>query len=732
MLARLILPLLLHAIGLYAASIFSPLRPPSIPLAVRSPYLSAWQQAGADGGNGGYLAGQWPTFWRGQVTGWTGMIRVDDSNYVWLGNPAVTSPLVEQVAFEYTSTRSIFTMNVGSKVGMNVTFLSPVEPDDLLRASLPYSYLEISVYSLDSAQHNVSVYTDISAEWVSGNRSATAQWEFDVVSNITQSSDHASTESARRRSNRQTTLRDISRPELASGIAYHKLWRQEQLLFSEVNEQTEYGYWYYATESSESLTYQSGTDTAVREQFVANGSLANTNDTNYRAISNAYPVFAFAVDLGAIGTLAQSTYFQLSLHQQQAVQFLGANGTQILPSLWTSYFATDVEALSFFYNDYSKAVTRADALDQKIAIDSIASAGQQYAGLTALATRQAFGSLEWTNTPTEPLVFMKEISSDGNVNTVDVIFPFHPIAIYLNPKILKYLLDPLFINQESGNWPQTYTIHDIGSAFPNATGHPDGKAEDQPLEECGNMLIMTLAYAQRSNDSAYLSQHYNILKQWTGYLVNDSLIPANQISTDDFAGSLANQTNLALKGMIGIEAFAQIANRTGQVVDGVNYTQIAHSYIDQWQSLGIASTASPPHTTLAYGENDTHGLLYNLYADRELGLQLVPQSVYDMQSSFYPTVINQYGVPLDTRHTYTKADWELYVAAIASNTTRDLLISTIATWLGKTTTAYAWSDLYETVTGGFPSSPMFINRPVIGGIFAPLALDSAPAAANGT
>jgi hypothetical protein len=45
-------------------STFSPLRPPSIPLAVRSPYLTTWQQAGSDGGhNGGYLAGQWPSFW---------------------------------------------------------------------------------------------------------------------------------------------------------------------------------------------------------------------------------------------------------------------------------------------------------------------------------------------------------------------------------------------------------------------------------------------------------------------------------------------------------------------------------------------------------------------------------------------------------------------------------------------------------------------------------------------
>jgi hypothetical protein len=71
--------------------------------------------------------------------------------------------------------------------------------------------------------------------------------------------------------------------------------------------------------------------------------------------------------------------------------------------------------------------------------------------------------------------------------------------------------------------------------------------------------------------------------------------------------SSSNQTNLALKGMIGIEAMAVIANLTGHTADGANYTNIAHSYINQWQNLGIAHDATPPHTTLAYGQNNTHG-----------------------------------------------------------------------------------------------------------------------------
>jgi hypothetical protein len=167
---------------------------------------------------------------------------------------------------------------------------------------------------------------------------------------------------------------------------------------------------------------------------------------------------------------------------------------------------------------------------------------------------------------------------------------------------------------------------------------------------------MTLAYAQRANDDAFLAQHYDILKQWTGYLIQEALIPANQISTDDFAGSLANQTNLALKGIIGIEAMAQIANRTGHAQDGANYTNIAHSYIVQWQTLGIDYDTTHPHAELNYGNESSYVLLYNLFGDAELGLQLVPQKIYDYQSDFYPTVFNEYGVPLDTRHEYTKSE----------------------------------------------------------------------------
>ena len=49
------------------------------------------------------------------------------------------------------------------------------------------------------------------------------------------------------------------------------------------------------------------------------------------------------------------------------------------------------------------------------------------------------------------------------------------------------------------------------------------------------------------------------------------------------------------------------------------------------------------------------GLLYNIYADKLLNLNFVPQNIYDMQSAFYPTIAQKYGVQLDTRNFYTKS-----------------------------------------------------------------------------
>ena len=54
-------------------------------------------------------------------------------------------------------------MDVAGLVEMNITFLSPVTPTDLMRQSLVFSYLDVSVTSTDGAAHDVQLYADITA-----------------------------------------------------------------------------------------------------------------------------------------------------------------------------------------------------------------------------------------------------------------------------------------------------------------------------------------------------------------------------------------------------------------------------------------------------------------------------------------------------------------------------------------------------------------------------------------
>lgn len=481
---------------------------------------------------------------------------------------------------------------------------------------------------------------------------------------------------------------------------------------------------YYATDARNGVTYQSGPDDDVRSGFVAVGELASSNDTDFRAINDRWPVFGYGVDLGSVGSGTVSTLFSLGLCQDEAVQFLGADGLVTLPSLWKSYFADDLDALTFFQKDFSESSKLSSELDDQISKDSIAAAGQDYATLTTLAARQAFAATQLVGTEDKHYLFLKEISSNGNTQTVDVIYPASPIFFYTNTELIRLLLDPHFENQESGHYPNKWAIHDLGTHYPNATGHPAGDDEPMPLEECGNNIIMVLAYVQRSGNTEYVKQHYTILKQWAEYLIEDSLYPAEQLSTDDFAGHLVNQTNLALKGIIGIEAMSQLSSLVKETSDAQNYSTIARDYITKWQTLGINSEASPPHAILNYGNASTWGLLYNLYNDKLLNTNLVPQEVYDMQSAFYPTVKENYGFPLDTRNRYyTKSDWELFCAAIASEETKDMFISGLAKFVNETPTSKPFTDLYQTSDGAFPPGLTFKARPVVGGLFALLLLE---------
>jgi len=674
-----------------SGGVMTPIRPPAVPLIVRSPYVSTWQPADA-------LAGTWPSFWAGGVKAMTGIARVDNQSFVFMGNPLnggapVASPMT-QVALNVTPTQSQYRMR-GGGVEVSLNFLSPVEATDLRRLSMPFGYIFAAARSIDGKPHTVSLYFDITGEWAHGDNKALITWQRSKISSGAQS------------------------------LTTFSVTPASPKVLGEVNEYPMWGTVVWATAAQSGLTTQAGPDVDVRAAAIGDNHLDNSVDANQpRAINDHWPVFAFDFNLGRVGNRSgKPLVMVLGDARDPAVSYL----QHPVPPLWKSYWPTWQQMLTFAYSDAQPARDRADLLDRRITADATKAGGPKYAALCALALRQAFGATEMVGTADKPWMFMKEISSDGNISTVDVIYPSFPAFLYANPRLLRLQLDPLLEYAEIGGWPKVFAEHDIGSSYPNANGHNDGKEEDMPVEESADMLLMAAAYmryAPKAEAATYARQHYKILKQWADYNVQNGLDPAFQNQTDDFTGSIKSSANLALKGILSVGAMGQIAGYAGNAADTAQYTRTAHDMIGQWAKLAQSKTGH--HLTLAYGQDETWSLKYNAFPDKVLGLGLVPQSVLQEEAKYYLTRLNAFGIPLDNRHTYTKTDWELWTAASTDDAVlRQKFIDGIYDFANTSKFRGAFSDWYDTVSG---QQKGFLARPVIGGVYAILDRTSLQAA----
>jgi hypothetical protein len=615
-----------------------------------------------------------------------------------------------------------------------------------------------------------------------------------------------------------TIIWELHEPLHASQNWTSKSWqiaRETQQVFTEIDDRSEWGNLYFTGPASAS--HQAGSAAKVRQEFAQRGRLSGEISRNFRSIKENEPVFAFSMSLDpSVGSKDAFVCFSIALVQDPVVQFAAARGLTLMRPFWASFFSDPLEMVRFHYADFPTTSVLAANFSRQLSADARKLDASGYEDLVSLSARQVLGAIQFSGTPQNPILFIKEISSNGNFQTVDVIFPAFPFFLYTNPRWLVYLLEPLIEHQLSGQYPNNYSMHDLGTHFPNATGHGDGQDEYMPLEECGNMLIMCLvavnamrfvpqqpwtnigsgprvvsidgdrhsttketgltidsygmdaplAHSGHSAAYSWARRSYSLWKQWADYLVAESLIPQNQLSSDDFAGWLANQTNLALKGIVAIRAMSELSNFVGEKSDGEEYRMVAETYIRRWEKLGISRDRT--HAKLAYGWYGSWTTLYNLFADALLcphspdyfhngqsgrekdrsgqhNGQLVSDEIYTMQSKWYHAVVQKYGLPLDSRHLYAKSDWEVFAAAVSSKKTRTIILESIARWVNETVTGKLrpgrlWiepstnarhredlplTDLYDTEGSGDFSPVKFMARPVVGGHFAPLALERA-------
>lgn len=323
---------------------------------------------------------------------------------------------------EYTATHTIFTVAAGSG-SFKLDFFSPVSPADYVRQSLPFSYLNVYA-SGTNGNTNIQLYSDIDDTWTGQSTSTT--WNYTSTG--------------------MTSLYQLS----ANGAA----------TYAESYDQALWGEAVYASRPSNTskLSTQSGPSDTVRTQFARNGFL-----TGGQPPWTTGGVVGIAHDLGNVNAETSIT-FAIGYVREKAVNYL----TNARTGYYRATYKDTASAVSHFLDDYDDAQTESQTLDKSLADKASSAVGTNYSDIVTLSTRQIYGALDLT-IPNDSLdtnnamIFMKEISSDGNVNTVDVIYPAYPAFYVMDPEYIRLLLEPVVQYLASGRWKQVRNSNFITS-----------------------------------------------------------------------------------------------------------------------------------------------------------------------------------------------------------------------------------------------------------------------------
>ena len=393
-----------------------------------------------------------------------------------------------------------------------------------------------------------------------------------------------------------------------------------------------------------------------------------------------------------------------------------------LRSYWNRDGKTILEAICKAAEDYEEVTARCDSFASTLYADAQAAGGEKYAELLSLAYRQVIAAHKLAIDESGDILYIsKECLSNGCAATVDVSYPSTPLFLIYNPELVKGMMRPIYRYADSEHWKSKlgydFAPHDAGQ-YPLVNGQKYGSHKgfsldtQMPVEECGNMIIMEANVALVSGDASFAESHIDTLLAWCDYLIKYGTDPEHQLCTDDFAGHLAHNCNLSLKAIMGIAGMSLILKMLGRERESTKYMRIARKMAKTWRETATNSDGS---TKLAFDREGTWSMKYNMVWDKVWGTGIFSQRFMDGELRHNATHINRYGMPLDCRADYTKSDWLVWTASMAS--TRKTFEKFIAPlWLAynESNSRVPMTDWYDTKSA---YKNGFQHRTVQGGLY---------------
>jgi len=652
-------------------------RPPVVPLATHDPYFSIWSMADR-------LTDVNTRHWTGVDQPLAGLIRIDNVAYRYMGADPRQVPAMQQTSLEVTPLHTIYTFETAG-VRLQVTFFTAAFPNDLDALSRPVDYLTWTITSTDSRPHAVDLLLDASPVIAVDTNDQDVTWGRSMV----------------------------------PGIQVLRVGSRDQRVLNREgdNLRIDWGYFYLAVPDQPGAAL--ATVSNAIQSFLASGTVAQSDDMDMpREPRNraAHLAVAFHVQASPAGEV--SRHVLLAYDDSYSIEYLGRK----LRPYWRRDGQTAAAMLAVSEAQYPHLEEIGKHFDAELTGDLTRVGGKSYAWLATLAYRQTFAAHGFAaDVDDTPMLFPKENFSNGCISTVDVLYPSSPFFLFFNPALLEAQLKPVLEYSALPRWKFPFAPHDLGT-YPLADGQVYGGGElteenQMPVEESANMLIMMDALGLAQGDQHLAEKYWPQLTKWADYLLTDGLDPANQLSTDDFAGHLAHNANLSIKAIEGIDAYAQMATKLGKKDIAGKYATSARQMAAQWAVMALDGD----HYKLAFDKPGTWSQKYNLVWDMLLGMDLFPSSMRKTEMAFYLQHLNQYGLPLDNRADYTKLDWELWTATLTDEPGQfTSLMDPIAKWLRETPTRVPLGDWYDTKTG---VALHFQARSVVGGVYVKALAD---------